>query len=187
MGIDFIYRFHLNYDAKTRGFFWKKTNNWQKGSIRAKKTQTLDSHFINFIQCNIQTESGGCHKLWLPCMVNIHHEERPLLTVGWAMVMPDEHGHVYVPVVNDSFPLVDIARNKELGFTENLDNCPLKEINPKFVTSVESSKEAQKRLSQPLTPEKEAYIRKAANLEHVPEHLRKAYINLRLKHHTAMS
>ena len=102
MGIDFIYRFHLNYDTKTRGFFWKKTNNWQKGSIRAKKTQTLDSH-------------------------------------------------------------------------------------PKFVTSVESSKEAQKRLSQPLTPEKEAYIRKAANLEHVPEHLRKAYINLRLKHHTAMS
>ena len=41
--------------------------------------------------------------------------------------------------------------------------------------------------SQPLTLSKEAYIRKAANLEHVPENLRKAYLSLILKHHTAVS
>ena len=101
------------------------------------------------------------------------------------MVLPD--GHAYMPVVNASFAPVDIARKEELGFTESLDDCPLKEINPKFVASVASSEEARRRLSQPLTPEKEAYIRKAANLEHVPEHLRKAYLNLILKHHTAVS
>ena len=187
LGIDFIHRFHLNYDTETRGFFWKKSNDWQKGSLRAKKTQTLDSYSINFIQCDVRTESGGRPKPGVPCMVNIHHEERPLLTGGPAMVMPDEHGHVYVPIVNASFAPVDISRNEELGFTENLDDCPLKEINPKFVASVASSEEARRRLSQPLTPEKEAYIRKAANLEHVPEHLRKAYMNLILKHHTAVS
>ena len=27
--IDFLHRYHLNYDTKTRGFFWKKSNNWQ--------------------------------------------------------------------------------------------------------------------------------------------------------------
>ena len=82
---------------------------------------------------------------------------------------------------------VDIDRNKELGFTENLDNCPLKEINPKLVASVASSEKAHRRLSQPLTPKTEANIRKAANLKHVLEHLRKAYLNLILKHHTAVS
>ena len=56
---DFIHWFHLNYDTETRGFFWKKSNEWQKGSLRAKKTQTLDSYCVNFIQCDVWTESGG--------------------------------------------------------------------------------------------------------------------------------
>ena len=55
-------------------------------------------------------------------MVTIHHEERPLLTGGPAIVMPDKHGHVYVPIVNALFAPVDISRNEELGFTENLDD-----------------------------------------------------------------
>ena len=87
------------------------------------------------------------------------------------MVTPDQHGHVFVPVVNALLAPVDIARNEELGFTKNLDDCPLKEINPKFVASVASSQEAGRRLSQPLTPEKEAYIQNAAHLEHVPQHI----------------
>ena len=68
-----------------------------------------------------------------------------------------------------------------------MDDCLLKEISPKFIASVASSEEARRRLSQPLTPEKEAYIRKADYLEHVPERLQKAYLNLILKHHMAVS
>ena len=103
------------------------------------------------------------------------------------MVMPGKYGHAYVPVINALFTLVDISSNEKQGLTENLEDCSLKKISPKFVASIASSKEARKRLGQPLSPEKEAYIRKAANLEHVPEHLRKANLSLLLKHHTAVS
>lgn len=42
-------------------------------------------------------------------------------------------------------------------------------------------------MNNPLTTEKEAYIWKAANLEHVPEKLRHLYLNMILKHHVAVS
>ena len=90
------------------------------------------------------------------------------------MITPDNHRHVYLPVVDAMFSPVDISKNEELGVTSNLEDCSHKEIDPKFVVSVASSEEARKRSSQPLPLEKEANIRKAANLELFWEHLRKA-------------
>ena len=116
--INFIHQYHLTYDTKTRGFFWKKSNNRQKGSLRVKKAQTLDSYSINLIQCDVRTDSGGQPKPGVPSMVTIHHEERPLLLMrGPTMITPDKHGHVYLPVVNAMFSPVDISKNEELGVT----------------------------------------------------------------------
>ena len=62
LGIAFIHRYHLHYDSETLGYFWKKSNNSQKGSLKVKKAQTLDSYYINFIQCDVRTNSGGWPK-----------------------------------------------------------------------------------------------------------------------------
>ena len=172
---------------ETHGFFWKKSNDWQKGSLRVKKAQTLDSYSINFNQCDVRTESGGRPKPGIPMMVNICHESLPFTTEGPAMVQPEKHGHVYVTVVNSHFTLTEISRNDNLVFTENLEDCQLWEIDSSFVASV-ADEESRKRMTKnPLTPEKESYICKAANLEHMPEKLRLMYLSLLLKHHAAVS
>ena len=101
--------------------------------------------------------------------------------------MPNEHRHVYKPVDSTSFAPVDNAGNEEVGATGNLENCSLKEIDPKLVASVASCEEAQKRQTQPLSAEKEAYIRKAANLEQALEQLQKTYLNLIFRHRMAAS
>jgi hypothetical protein len=187
LGIDFIHRFHLNYDTETRGFFWKKSDEWKQGYVRAKKTIVLPRYSISVIQCDIRTESGCRPRPGVPCMVTIKHENRPSIQGGPALVVPDENGLVYVPVSNSNLLDLDLERHESIGFIENLEGCEMREIDPKFISSIATQEELSRRAAQPLTPEKEAFIRKAANLEHVPAGLRQAYLEVLLKNHTAVS
>jgi hypothetical protein len=51
LGINFIHRYHLNYDTEMRGFFWKGNFGWNTGILKANKGQTIKEYTQQFVQC----------------------------------------------------------------------------------------------------------------------------------------
>ena len=128
LGIDFIYRYHLNHDTETKGFFWKGVPGWNTGLLKVNIATTLKEYTMSYVQCEIRTESGHRPSPGVPCMVTVQSDQCPLLTGGPAMVMPDENGLVYVPVVNAAWEPLELTRNEPIGHAENLKDCQTKEI-----------------------------------------------------------
>jgi transposase InsO family protein len=188
LGINFIHRYHLNYDTETRGFFWKGNFGWNTGILKVNKGQTIKEYTQQFVQCEIRTDSGCLVKAGVPCMVNVVSEECPLLVGGPAMVVPDENGLVYVPVLNASFEPLELHRNEPIGRAENLDGCQTKEVSEEYVSSVRRDVEADlKKTGEQLTPEKRKFILENTNLSSIPERYRQQYMDVILKHHAAIS
>ncbi len=187
IGIDLIHRYHLNYNTETRSFFWRGGAGWNTGILKVNKAQTLKEFTVSYVQCEIRTESGAIPTPGVPCMVTVNSDQCPLLVGGPAMVTPDQNGLVHVPVANAAWETIELYRNEPIGVAENLQDCQTKEISSKYIASVRREVEAQLPPEEKLTPEKEAFIRKNADLSHIPEEFKDRYLALILKHHAAIS
>ena len=188
IGINFIHRYHLNYDTVTRGFFWKGSNNWNHGILKVNKATTIKEFTMMFVQCEIRTDSGCIPPAGVPCMVTVTSEDCPYLSGGPAMVIPDHNGLVQVPVNNTAYESFELVRNEPIGRAENLQGCQAKEITDEYVSSVRRNVEEDlARTGEQLTEIKRKFIMENTDLSHVPEEWRPRYLELILKHHAAVS
>ena len=188
LGINFIHRYHLNYNTETRDFFWRGGTNWNTGVIKVNKGQWIKEYTMAFIQCEIRTDSGCIPPAGEPCMVTVTSEACPLLTGGPAMVTPDQNGLVYVPVTNAACEPLELCRNEPIGMAENLKGWEKKEITNEYVSSVRKNVEEElKQKGEQLTPEKKKFILENTNLSHIPDKFKQQYLDLVLKYHAAVS
>jgi hypothetical protein len=79
----------------------------------------------------------------------------------------------------------EIGRNDIVGFIENLSDCEMKELNPKYLNAVAENNYKRKG-EVALSPEKKKFLMETMNLQ-VPEEFRDRYMKLILDNHEVVS
>ena len=115
-------------------------------------------------------------------MVNIQHQESPLICGGPYLARVDENGHISVPVYNCAPTPVELKRNDFIGVVENITKCEKREINPRYLSAVAAKREAETTLSK----EKRQFILDNLTLN-VPEELKESYLKVILDNHECIS
>ena len=90
---------------------------------------------VSTIRVNIRTDSGLTPSEGVPCLVDIVSPVSPLITGAPTMVQVDKYGNAVVQVINCSPIEQTLERNEFVGFSENIEDCELRELNPEYVQS----------------------------------------------------
>ena len=184
LGFDLIQAHHLNYNTETKSFSWKNGGRWHRGQLKVSEQKTLPPLSVCTIKVSVRTDSGHTPSEGVPCLVDIVSPVSPLLTGAPTMVQVDRYGNAYVQVINCSPIEQTLERNEFVGFSENIEDCELRELNPAYVQSIASRKEVK---CTPPSAAKEKFIREKLNLENVPSEFRDQYLKTVLKYHEAVS
>ena len=186
LGIDFIQHHQLNYCTENRSFTWKKRGDWIRGQGKTRQVETLEGLSISQVKLKVNTDNGCIPQTGTPCMVNLVMENAPGIMGGPFLSEVDHEGNVVVPVTNCCPSIFEIERGICIGMIENVSECEMRELNPRFVSSIRE-KEVETKLNKPLSEAKKKFITENAKLDTVPEKFRSKYLQLLLKYHEAIS
>ena len=182
LGIDFISDLVLQYDVKTRSYYWGDAAHWVRGKARVSSVQTLDPLSVTMCKVSVRTDNDQRPSEREEFMVNIQHQESPLICGGPYLARVDENGHISVPVYNCAPTPVELKRNDFIGVVENITKCEKREINPRYLSAVAAKREAETTLSK----EKRQFILDNLTLN-VPEELKESYLKVILDNHECIS
>ena len=106
-------------------------------------------------------------------MVTVVSDQCPLLTGGPAMVVPDENGLVYVPVVNAAWEPLELTAMSQSAMRKTSRIAMPRSSRLSYIASVQRNVEEDiQKNGEQLTPEKEKFIQENANLSFVPDDFR---------------
>ena len=182
LGMDFLKRYGLNYDVDTEQYRWRGDSEWSKGHLQIQSVTNLEALTVHELKVKVKSEGGSTPGHSDLCLVNVVSTKYPLLSGGPYLVQPDQNGYVTVPIQNCAPTDLVLDRNDVIGVIENVTQCQMREINPRFLNAVTMQTASQDKLSDA----KKDFIFKALNLN-VPEQFRDAYVKVILKHHSCIS
>ena len=182
LGMDFLKRYGLNYDVDTEQYRWRGDSEWSKGHLQIQSVTNLEALTVHELKVKVKSEGGSTPGHSDLCLVNVVSTKYPLLSGGPYLVQPDQNGYVTVPIQNCAPTDLVLDRNDVIGVIENVTQCQMREINPRFLNAVKMQTASQDKLSDA----KRDFIFKALNLN-VPEQFRDAYVKVILKHHSCIS
>jgi Reverse transcriptase (RNA-dependent DNA polymerase)/RNase H-like domain found in reverse transcriptase/gag-polyprotein putative aspartyl protease len=185
LGIDFITHHKLQFCPQSRDFFWQDDAQWRKGSLQSAHSMKLAPLTSTPIQVNLITDTMCRPTQDSPCVAHISAPDLPLLSGGPGLIRIDKQGSACLQIQNCAPYEVEIPRGTVIGTFENVQNCDIQQLNPKYINSV--ADEIQKtKPNPPLTPEKKTFILDNVTLN-VPDEEKDSYLKVLFDNHAVFS
>ena len=186
LGLDFMHKTGLSYDARRREFFQSDKNTyWKTANMELNEDVTLNPISNAVVTINVVTRDQARPNKGSTAVATVNSLEH-VISGGPALVKVNRMGQAQMEIFNCTAYPVTIKRDSIIGMVEQL--LPNEEIAQLDVEKMSATLENKIPIVpvRKLTEEKAKFIKEMANLN-VPEEFRQRYIDLLLKHHQVIS